>query len=132
MGPPASGVHDESFPPEIWCDIPPAVKHEFWARPNFCGTIDKVEPDLILVWSCVAATCSAHLVLAPADVAWKSCALRIVFCDPRWVPNPARQSRCGRALQLRVSRESEVAANETRTAGRRGSLHARIVRRSDL
>src|SRR5262245_28126180 len=29
-----------------------------------------------------------HLILAPADVAWKSCALRIVFCDPRWVPQP--------------------------------------------
>src|SRR6476619_7459717 len=63
-----------------------------------------------------ARTCRAHLVLAPADVAWKSCALRIEFFDPRWVPNPARQSRCGRALQLRVSRESEVAANETRAA----------------
>jgi hypothetical protein len=35
-----------------------------------------------------AATCRTHLVLAPADVAWKSRALRIVFCDPRWVPQP--------------------------------------------
>jgi hypothetical protein len=51
---------------------------------------------------------------APADVAWKSCALRNVFCDPRRVPNPTRQSRCGRALLLRVSRESEGASNETR------------------
>ncbi len=58
-----------------------------------------------------------HLGLAPADVAWKSRALRMVFCDPRWVPNPTRQSRYGRALPLRVSRESEVAATETHAAG---------------
>jgi len=58
-----------------------------------------------------------HLVLAPADVAWKSLALRNAFRDPRWVPNPTRQSRCGRALELRQSRESEVAANETHAAG---------------
>jgi hypothetical protein len=36
--------------------------------------------------------------------------------------NPSRQSRCGRALPLRVSRESEVAANETRAAGGRVCL----------
>ena len=105
------------------------------------------------VWSCIAATCSAHLVLAPADpgsptrtlarwggVAWKSCALRIGFCDPRWKSQPSAavtlrpstslracraRSRHGRALRLRVSRESEVAANETRAARRRGCLYAR-------
>jgi hypothetical protein len=50
-------------------------------------------------------TRNAPLVRAPADVAWKSCALRIVFCDPRWVPNPTRRSRSGRAVPLsRVTR----------------------------
>jgi hypothetical protein len=76
-------------------------------------------------------------VRARLRVGWRCVekrALRIVFCDPRWVPqpNPAvtlhpstllracrAASRHGRALSLRVSRESEVAANETRTAGGR-------------
>ena len=73
---------------------------------------------------------AAHLVLAPADVAWKSCDLRMVVCDPRWVPNPAQQSRFGRALLLRVSRESEVAANETRGAG--GASVSRDARLTEL
>ena len=43
---------------------------------------------------------------APADIAWKSCALRNADCDPRWVPNQ-RGSHAAGALQfLRGSRES--------------------------
>ena len=60
---------------------------------------------------------AAHLVLAPADIAWKSCALRIVVCDPRWVPNPARPSRYGRALLL--SRVTRVRGRGERDARRR-------------
>jgi hypothetical protein len=41
--------------------------------------------------------------------------------------NPTRQSRYGRALPLRGSRESEVAANETRAAGGRACPWARRV-----
>ena len=44
-------------------------------------------------------------------------ALRIVFCDPRWVPQPNAAVTLRARLPLRASRESEVAANETRAAG---------------
>jgi hypothetical protein len=59
---------------------------------------------------------TAHLGLAPADVAWKNCALRTAFCDPRRSVTCAAV-RLRAALQLCVSRESEVAATETRSAG---------------
>ena len=45
-------------------------------------------------------------IAASTEIAWKSAALRNAARDPRWAPNPARQSRCGRALPLRVSRDS--------------------------
>jgi hypothetical protein len=60
-----------------------------------------------------------HLVLAPADVAWKSAPSASSSATRVGSRNPTRQSRGGRALPLRVSRESEVAANETRAAGGR-------------
>ena len=42
---------------------------------------------------------------APADIAWKNAPSASLRCDPRWVPNPARSSRCGRVLRLsRVTR----------------------------
>ena len=37
-------------------------------------------------------------IVASAEIAWKSAALRNAARDPRWVPNPARQSRCARVL----------------------------------
>lgn len=101
----------------------------------------------------VAAAGTAWLVLAPADVAWKSCALRTVFCDPRWagsptrtparwgasVPNPARSSRGGRALELsRVTRVRGRGDRATRrhwpeqrasgVGGRRDAKHAAAAR----
>ena len=66
-------------------------------------------------------------------------ALRIAVCDPRWVPNPARPSRCGRALPLsRVTRvrgrgerdaRPPTAGNGTSgVGGRRDAEHAAAVR----
>ena len=43
-------------------------------------------------------------------------ALRMMGGDPRWVPNPARSSRCARVLPCRGSRESQVAPTERRPA----------------
>ena len=49
---------------------------------------------------------AARLVLAPADVAWKSYGLRIVFCDPRWVPCAQRGSHAAPALYSFASHAS--------------------------
>jgi hypothetical protein len=72
-----------------------------------------------------------HLVLAPADVAWKSAPSALSSATRVGSRNPTRQSRCGRALPLRVSRESDVAANETRAAGGRGCPMGARRRRQD-
>ena len=57
-----------------------------------------------------------HGPLQHANAGVEKRALRIAGRGPRWVPNPARQSRFRRALLLRVSRDSEVAANDTHAA----------------
>jgi hypothetical protein len=57
----------------------------------------------------------------PADTGWHAEA-SFRGDDGSWRLNVESK---GRTLQLRVSRESEVAANETRAARRRGCLHAR-------
>ena len=71
---------------------------------------------------------TAHLVLAPADVAWKSASSATSSATRVGSRNPTRQSRFGRALQLRVSRESEGAANETRGADALGLVASQIQR----
>ena len=66
-----------------------ALRRPSHERERRAGGIASTHPG---AWN-VSSANAVHLVLAPADVAWKSCALRTVFCDPRWVPNPTRQSR---------------------------------------
>jgi hypothetical protein len=75
-----------------------------------------------------AATCRTHLVLAPADVAWKSRALRIVFCDPRWVPQPnAAVTLRARFTASRVTRVRGRGERDAR--GRRPRLSVGVRRR---
>ena len=80
-----------------------------------------------------AAGGTVRLCLAPAKVAQNSSddpgaslscsrrprvekrALRNAACDPRWVPNPARQSRCGHVLPIDNDHASRRSRRERRT-----------------
>jgi hypothetical protein len=72
--------------------------------------------------------CAVRLVFAPADVAWKSCALRNVLCDPRWVPNQRGSHAagalypCRRVTRVRGRGERDARRSRPVSRGRAGPV----------